>query len=112
WAAHTDSGDRADLEFEPSAVVWTAVSVGVRECPGASRCPSGGECFAEKARRRAQEADVVVVNLHLFALDVVLGGIVLPEHEVAVIDEAHQTEDTVAAAAGFELAQTRFVHLA
>jgi ATP-dependent DNA helicase DinG len=112
WAESTETGDRAELDFEPSGVVWTSVSVGVRECPGANRCPAGAECFAEKARRRAQDVDVVVVNLHLFALDVVLGGIVLPPHDVAVIDEAHQTEDTVAAAAGFELAQTRFVHLA
>jgi ATP-dependent DNA helicase DinG len=112
WAETTETGDRAELDFEPSGAVWTSVSVGVRECPGANRCPVGAECFAEKARRRAQDVDVVIVNLHLFALDVVLGGIILPPHDVAIIDEAHQTEDTVAAAAGFELAQTRFVHLA
>jgi ATP-dependent DNA helicase DinG len=112
WADRTETGDRAELDFEPSATVWTSVSVGVRECPGANRCPSGGECFAEKARRNAQDVDVVVVNLHLFALDVVLGGIVLPPHDLAIIDEAHQTEDVVAAAAGFELTQNRFVHLA
>jgi ATP-dependent DNA helicase DinG len=112
WAQRSASGDRAELEFEPSPAVWTTVSVGVRECPGANRCPSGGECFAEKARRAAQDVDVVVVNLHLFALDVVLGGGILPPHDLAIIDEAHQTEDIVAAAAGFELANTRFVHLA
>jgi ATP-dependent DNA helicase DinG len=96
WADETETGDRAELDFEPSGPVWTSVSVGVRECPGANRCPAGAECFAEKARRNAQDVDIVVVNLHLFALDVVLGGIVLPPHDLAIIDEAHQTEDIVA----------------
>jgi ATP-dependent DNA helicase DinG len=111
WAAATETGDRAELDFEPTGRTWTAVSVGVQECPGASRCPSGAECFAEMARRRAQDVDVVVVNLHLYALDVMLGGIVLPDHDVVVIDEAHQTEDIVAAAAGFEITHGRFTHL-
>jgi ATP-dependent DNA helicase DinG len=112
WAERSESGDRAELDFEPSPAVWTSVSVGMRECPGANRCPAGGSCFAEKAKRNAQDVDVIVVNQHLFALDVVLGGIVLPAHDIAIIDEAHQTEDIVAAAAGFELTNTRFVHLA
>ena len=111
WADSTSTGDRAELDFEPASRTWAAVSVGVQECPGASRCPAGADCFAEAARRRAQDVDVVVVNLHLYALDVMLGGIVLPEHDVAIIDEAHQTEDIVAAAAGFEITHGRFGHL-
>lgn len=111
WAMHTTTGDRAELDFEPSPRTWSAVSVGVRECPGANRCPVGSSCFAEAARRGAQDVDVVVVNQHLYALDVVLGGIVLPEHDVAIVDEAHQTEDIVAAAAGFDITNTRFTHL-
>jgi ATP-dependent DNA helicase DinG len=108
WAGETATGDRAELEFEPSVRTWAAVSVGVRECPGAARCPSGGACFAEDARRKAGEADLVVTNLHLLALDLALEGAILPEHDVVVIDEAHQTEDIVAAASGFELARGRF----
>jgi ATP-dependent DNA helicase DinG len=79
---------------------------------GAARCPSGGVCFAETARQRAQEADVVVVNLHLYGLDLGLGGIILPEHELAIIDEAHQLEDIVSATAGVELTSGRFSDLA
>ena len=83
-----------------------------RECPGASRCPKGEVCFAERARRAAAEADVVVVNTHLYGLHLASGGAVLPEHEVVVVDEAHQLEDTVAATAGIELTGGRFTSLA
>src|SRR5208283_4005531 len=50
WAESTGSGDRAELSFEPSLQAWSSVSVTADECPGARRCPSGGECFAEAAR--------------------------------------------------------------
>ena len=47
WAAVTDTGDRADLPIQPTPATWAAVSVGSLECPGASRCPRGGDCFTE-----------------------------------------------------------------
>ncbi len=112
WAATTDTGDRAELDVEPSPQAWSAVSVGSRECPGAARCPSGGVCFAEGARLRAQEADVVVVNLHLYGVDLAAGGMILPEHELTIIDEAHQLEDIVSATSGVELTAGRFSDLA
>ena len=88
------------------------MSVSARECPGAARCPSGGICFAEAARDKALAADVVVVNLHLYGLDLAMGGVLLPEHELAVIDEAHQLEDIVSATCGIELTGGRFADLA
>ncbi|MCD9622378.1 ATP-dependent DNA helicase [Rhabdothermincola salaria] len=112
WAAATESGDRAELDREPSVRAWSAVSVGPRECPGAGHCPKGDECFAERARRAAAAADVVVVNTHLYGLHLATGGAVLPEHDVLVVDEAHQLEDTVAATAGLEITGGRFVALA
>jgi ATP-dependent DNA helicase DinG len=112
WASETDTGDRAELADEPSEAAWSAVSVSARECPGASRCPSGDACFAEDARRRAAQADVVVVNLHLYGLDLAAGGAILPDHDVAVIDEAHQLEDIVSATSGVELTAARFSDLA
>ncbi|MGI9606465.1 MAG: ATP-dependent DNA helicase [Acidimicrobiales bacterium] len=112
WVESTRTGDRAELLFEPSGRTWGAVSVGPTECPGAAKCPSGGDCFAELARQRAHEADVVVVNTHLYALDIVSDGVILGEHDVAVIDEAHQLEDIVASAAGFELTGGRLRNLA
>ncbi len=112
WAATTTTGDRAELEREPSPAAWRAVSVSARECPGATRCPKGDECFAERARDRAAEADVVVVNTHLYGLHLAGGGALLPDHDVAVIDEAHQLEDTISATSGLELSAGRFRALA
>src|SRR3546814_3359441 len=57
WAGRTETGDRAELDVEPSAVAWSAVSVSARECPGAARCPSGNVCFAEGARLKAQRSE-------------------------------------------------------
>ena len=112
WATSSRSGDRAELAVEPSERAWSAVSVSARECPGAARCPSGGICFAEAARNQAIQADVVVVNLHLYGLDLAMGGVLLPEHELAVIDEAHQLEDIVSATSGIELTGGRFADVA
>ena len=107
WAGETESGDRADLDFEPDPAAWAAVSVTARECPGAFRCPSGPDCFAEVARARAAAADVVVVNTHLYATHVASGGAVLPDHEVVVFDEAHAVEDVMTAGLGLELTPGR-----
>jgi ATP-dependent DNA helicase DinG len=112
WAAQTSVGDRAELEEEPSEAAWSAVSVSARECPGAARCPSGSTCFAEQARQRAATADVIVVNLHLYGLDLATGGVILPEHELVVVDEAHQLEDIVSATSGVEVTAGRFTDLA
>jgi ATP-dependent DNA helicase DinG len=112
WSATTSTGDRAELDVEPSDQAWAAVSVSARECPGASRCPSGGVCFAEGARLRANEADVVVVNLHLYGLDLAAGGMILPEHDVVIVDEAHQLEEIVSATSGVDLTGGRFSDLA
>ncbi len=112
WAATTATGDRADLAHEPSVRAWAAVSVGPRECPGASRCPQGETCFAERARSAAAKADVIVVNTHLYGMHLASGGGLLPEHDVVIIDEAHQLEDTISATAGIELSPGRIAHLA
>jgi ATP-dependent DNA helicase DinG len=107
------SGDRAELAWEPSEAAWAQVSTGWRECPGAAQCPSGGECFAEAARRRAGEADVVVVNTHLYATSLsIKEAELLPPHDLVVFDEAHELEDIVSAAFGFDLSQGRLVALA
>lgn len=112
WATRTDSGDRAELRTEPSHRAWSTVSVGPRECPGAGKCPKGDVCFTERARRRAAEADIVIVNTHLYGLDLATDGAVLPEHEVVIVDEAHQLEDTVSATSGVEVTPGRFTALA
>jgi len=105
FAAESETGDRAELE-SVSDRVWRLVSVGRDECPGAGRCPRGDDCLAEKARRKAAEADVLVVNLHLYALAIMVETI-LPAHDLVVIDEAHQLEDIVAEAAGRQISPAR-----
>ena len=108
WSQTTDSGDRADLSFEPSERAWGMLSVGPRECPGAFNCPSGGRCFAEAARDRAAAADIVVVNTHLYGAHLASGGVVLPEHDVVVFDEAHELEEVMTASLGVEVTPGRF----
>ncbi len=112
WAETSATGDRAELDEEPSPQAWAAVSVGPRECPGAARCPCGSTCFTERARAAAAEADVVVVNTHLYSLSLEAGGVLLPDHDVAVVDEAHQFEDVVSATFGLELTGGRLANLA
>lgn len=108
WAETTVSGDRAELPIEPRAAVWSAVSIGPRECPGASKCPRGDDCFSELARAKAQTADVIVVNTHLYGLHLASGGVILPDHQVLVVDEAHELADIVSATSGIELGAGRF----
>ena len=108
WSQKSQTGDRADLSFEPSDRAWNMVSVGPRECPGAYNCPSGGSCFAEAARERASVADVVVVNTHLYGAHLASGSVVLPEHDVVIFDEAHELEEVMTSSLGVEVTPGRF----
>ena len=112
WSGTTTTGDQADLTWSPADRSWQAVSVSSDECPGGTRCPMGSVCFAELARARAGVADVVVVNLHLYGLNVAGGNVLLPEHEVVVIDEAHQLEDIMSDTVGVQIGPGRFTNLA
>jgi ATP-dependent DNA helicase DinG len=112
WSAKSELGDRSELDFEPLPQSWSAVSVSAGECPGAAKCPSGEACFAEKARKKAAEADVVVVNTHLYGQHVRTGGHVLPEHDLVIFDEAHEVEDIMADSFGVEISAGRFSFLA
>jgi ATP-dependent DNA helicase DinG len=112
WAARTESGDRSGLDFEPLPAAWGSVSVSAEECPGAVRCYSGGECFAEKARSQAAAAEIVVVNHHLLGAHLRSGGVVLAEHDALVVDEAHELEDILASSLGAEVGPGRLRALA
>lgn len=108
WAEQTPDGDEAGLDFKPSARAWEAVSVSGRECPGAANCPSGSDCFAEQARNKAADVDVLVVNTHLYCLHAFTDAEVLPAHDAVVFDEAQTVEDIAAAAAGVSVTGGRF----
>ncbi|QLL06100.1 ATP-dependent DNA helicase [Mycobacterium vicinigordonae] len=103
WASSTDTGDRDDLKPGVPERSWAQVSVSARECVGVARCPHGSECFSEKARARAGGADIVVTNHALLAIDAVSDSAVLPEHELLVVDEAHELADRVISVATAEL---------
>ncbi|KWX57297.1 ATP-dependent DNA helicase [Mycobacterium sp. NAZ190054] len=106
WSETTDTGDRDELKPGVPDRSWSQVSVSARECIGMSRCPFGTECFAERARGRAGEADVVVTNHALLAIDAIGDANVLPEHELLVVDEAHELVDRVTGVATAELSAT------
>jgi ATP-dependent DNA helicase DinG len=74
-----------------------------RECVGAARCPFGDECFAEASRARAREADIVVTNHSLLAVDMLAGRHIVPPHKLLIVDEAHELADRVSSAAQAEL---------
>ncbi|MEU9320380.1 ATP-dependent DNA helicase [Streptomyces sp. NPDC048295] len=103
WSDETESGDRDDLTPGVSDRAWAQVSVSSRECVGAGKCAYGAECFAEQARERAKLADVVVTNHALLAIDAIEGAPVLPQHEVLIVDEAHELVSRVTGVATGEL---------
>ncbi|MCW2732631.1 MAG: helicase, Rad3, partial [Mycobacterium sp.] len=106
WSSDTETGDRDEVVPGVADRSWSQVSVSARECLGAARCPYGTDCFAEKARGRAGTADVVVTNHALLAIDAISEVNVLPEHELLVVDEAHELVDRVTSVATGELSAT------
>jgi ATP-dependent DNA helicase DinG len=106
WSSETDTGDRDDVTPGVPDRSWSQVSVSARECIGAARCPFGTDCFAEKARDKAGHADVIVTNHALLAIDAIAEAAVLPEHELLVVDEAHELVDRVTGVATAELSAT------
>jgi len=105
WAEQTTTGDRDELVPGVPDLAWRQASVTARECIGASKCGFGSKCFAEKARKQAADADIVVTNHALLAIDA-LGEGILPEHRVVIVDEAHELVDRVTSVASGELSVT------
>ncbi|MER7071091.1 ATP-dependent DNA helicase [Terrabacter sp. NPDC000476] len=102
WASSTDSGDRDELVPGVSERAWRQVSVSAHECLG-SKCPLVAECFVERAREAAKDVDVIVTNHSFMAIDSFEGRQMLPEHDVLVVDEAHELVDRVTATITDEL---------
>lgn len=107
WRHRTVTGDRAELtEVSEDSAVWPLVTSTADNCLG-SQCPAYQKCYVVKARRAAQEADLVVVNHHLLLADLAMkeGGFVefLPGAEAIILDEAHQIPDLAAQFFGVSL---------
>ncbi|WP_155830325.1 ATP-dependent DNA helicase [Glycomyces tenuis] len=112
WANDTDTGDRDDLDPGVSDRAWRQASTTSSECIGVKDCAQGPDCFAEAARARAREADIIVTNHALLSIDMMKERGVLPEHTVLIVDEAHELVDRVTSAARAELTPARLRWLA
>ncbi|WP_186011768.1 ATP-dependent DNA helicase [Burkholderia gladioli] len=116
FAKLTRSGDKAELASVPeTAPVWSMVTSTRDNCLGQD-CPHYKECFVMQARREAQQADVVVVNHHLFFADIMLRDTgmaeLLPSANTIIFDEAHQLPETATLFFGETLSTTQMLELA
>ena len=103
WAESTRTGDRDEYPDDVDPRVWRAFSVGRRECVGEARCAFGEECFTALRRQQAQQADIVVTNHAMLAIDALEGIPVLPEHDAVIVDEGHELVDRATQAITSEL---------
>ncbi len=105
------SGDRDDAP-DVDRRVWAANSLSGRECVGADVCNYGPQCFAAKAKSKAQSADVVVTNHTLLAIEIVDSHPILPERDAVILDEAHEFMDRTTQAVTEELTSARVIRAA
>lgn len=103
WAEASSTGDRDEFPDPIDARVWAGFSVGRRECIGESTCAFGAECFTALRRTAAQEADIIITNHAMLAIDAIEGIPVLPEHGAVVIDEGHELVDRATTALAITL---------
>lgn len=99
------AGGLADRDDAPTHTArgWAQVSIPTRECLGIASCPFGAECFVEASREEARDAQLIVTNHALLAINAMHGGTALPEHSALVIDEAHELVGRITTAATDEL---------
>jgi ATP-dependent DNA helicase DinG len=116
WSKLTETGDRAELTFLPDdSDLWARLDARRDTCTG-QKCPQFNECFVTAMHQRAKEADLIIVNHHLFFADLALKqddfGSILPEYSAVVFDEAHEMEDTASDYFGRQISNYRFEELA
>jgi ATP-dependent DNA helicase DinG len=116
WAKLTETGDRAELTFLPDdSELWSRIDARRDTCTG-KKCPQFDQCFLTKMQQRAKEADLIIVNHHLFFADLALKhddfGSILPEYSAVVFDEAHEMEDVASDYFGQQISNFRFEELA
>jgi len=116
WSKLTETGDRAELTFLPDdSPLWTRLDARRDTCTG-QKCPSFNPCFVTGMHQQAKEADLIIVNHHLFFADLALKqddfGSILPEYSAVVFDEAHEMEDVASDYFGRQISNFRFEELA
>ncbi len=110
FATRSTTGDFAEVDVADAS--RRAASCAPMECPGAAKCADGERCFAELARKRAADADVLVVNHALYCIHLASSGAVLPEHDLVIFDEAHGLADVATTAFGIDVAPAGLRQLA
>ncbi|GAA4109982.1 ATP-dependent DNA helicase [Nocardioides fonticola] len=106
WAEEeAESGGTGERDAAPRHTEreWRQVSVGHRDCLGATKCPFGEECFAERAREKAHRSHLIITNHSLLAIDAIEGVPMIPEYGAVIVDEAHELVARVTQAATDEL---------
>lgn len=116
WAKLTETGDRTELSFLPDdSELWMRLDARRETCTG-QKCPEFNSCFVTAMHQRAKEADLIIVNHHLFFADLALKrddfGSILPEYSAVVFDEAHEIEDVASDYFGRQISNFRFEELA
>ena len=115
WSTVTQSGDIAELPIPEDAAIWPEVTSTTDNCLGQD-CPEFGDCHLVAARREAQDADLVVINHHLFCADLALKdegfGEILPGADCFILDEAHQLPETATGFFGLSLSSRQLLDLA
>jgi ATP-dependent DNA helicase DinG len=113
WAYETQDGSLSDLSEAPPPDVWEKVRSEHNNCLG-RRCPMYEPCFYQRARRRAEQAHILVANHALLVSDLALrreGASVLPDYELAVIDEAHTLAQVAADHFGLNVSNSQVQYL-
>jgi len=116
WAEHTETGDRAEVEWlAESAPLWSEVTT-TPDARIGPRCPYFERCFVTQARRLAENAQLILVNHHLYLADRALraaspGARVLPDHDAVIFDEAHQLEDVATEHFGARISTPKLAEL-
>jgi ATP-dependent DNA helicase DinG len=116
WAKLTETGDRAELTFlSDDSDLWMRLDARRDTCSG-QKCPEFNQCFVTAMHQRAKNADLIIVNHHLFFADLALKqddfGSILPEYSAVVFDEAHEMEDVASDYFGRQISNYRFDELA
>ncbi|MCA1637717.1 MAG: DEAD/DEAH box helicase, partial [Acidobacteria bacterium] len=106
WVRESETGDKSELVNLPENILfWNRINAKAETCLG-QKCPNFEPCFITRMRDRAEDADIVIVNHHLFFADLNIRGNeygrVLPDYAAVIFDEAHLIEDIAADYFGFE----------
>ena len=112
WANGTTDGSRASMQVEPPLDLWDEVRSEHGNCLG-RRCSTYDTCFYYQARRRLENADVVVVNHALFFSDLALrreGASILPDYDTVILDEAHTIESVASTHLGLTISEGQFTY--